>query len=136
MKLPVIAEIDGVAAAAGCQLISSCDVVVASPTSTFSVPGQRVGLFCSTPGVAVVRNIPKKVALDMLLTGRSITAQEALHAGLVSRISKDGEEPRIEALKVAEEICKFSRSVTALGKTFFYTQIELSQRDAYRSAFF
>jgi enoyl-CoA hydratase/carnithine racemase len=132
MQLPVIAEIDGVAAAAGCQLISSCDVVVASPTSTFSVPGQRVGLFCSTPGVALVRQVPKKIALDMLLTGRSITAEEALRAGLVSRISKEGEEPRIEALKVAEEICKYSRSVTALGKTFFYAQVELSQRDAYR----
>uniref|UniRef100_A0AC34FDP7 Uncharacterized protein n=1 Tax=Panagrolaimus sp. ES5 TaxID=591445 RepID=A0AC34FDP7_9BILA len=92
---------------------------------------QRVGLFCSTPGIPLVRNIPKKIAMDMLLTGRSITAEEALRAGLVSRISKEGEEPRIEALKVAEEICKFSRSVTALGKTFFYTQVELSQRDAY-----
>uniref|UniRef100_A0AC35G6E5 Enoyl-CoA hydratase n=1 Tax=Panagrolaimus sp. PS1159 TaxID=55785 RepID=A0AC35G6E5_9BILA len=104
MQLPVIAEIDGVAAAAGCQLISSCDVV--------------------------------KIALDMLLTGRSITAEEALRAGLVSRISKEGEEPRIEALKVAEEICKYSRSVTAIGKTFFYTQVELSQRDAYRFVLF
>jgi enoyl-CoA hydratase/carnithine racemase len=132
MQMPVIAEIDGIAAAAGTQLASSCDVVVASPKSTFSVPGQRVGLFCSTPGVPLVRNIPRKLAMDMLLTGRSITAEEAHRAGLVSRISKEGEEPRIEALKVAEEIIKYSRSVTAIGKTFFYTQIDLPQNDAYR----
>uniref|UniRef100_A0AC34R769 Enoyl-CoA hydratase domain-containing protein 3, mitochondrial n=1 Tax=Panagrolaimus sp. JU765 TaxID=591449 RepID=A0AC34R769_9BILA len=132
MQLPVIAEVDGVAAAAGCQLVSSCDVVVASPKSTFMVPGQKVGLFCSTPGIALVRTVSRKIAMDMLLTARSITAQEALQAGLVSRISKEGEEPRIEALKVAEQICQFSRSVTALGKLFFYTQVELSQRDAYR----
>uniref|UniRef100_A0A7E4V6J0 Enoyl-CoA hydratase domain-containing protein 3, mitochondrial n=1 Tax=Panagrellus redivivus TaxID=6233 RepID=A0A7E4V6J0_PANRE len=132
MQVPVIAEVDGVAAAAGCQLVASCDVVVASPKSTFSVPGQRVGLFCSTPGVALVRNIPRKLALDMLLTGRAINAQEALQAGLISRISPEGEEPRFEALKVAESILDYSRSVTALGKLFFYTQTEVSQRDAYR----
>ncbi|KAE9554741.1 hypothetical protein FO519_002069 [Halicephalobus sp. NKZ332] len=132
MQLPVIAEVDGVAAAAGCQLVSSCDVVVASPKSTFMVPGQRVGLFCSTPAIPLVRNISRKVAMDMLLTARAITAQEALQAGLVSRISNEDEEPRFEALKVAEQICQFSRSVTGLGKIFFYTQVELPQRDAYR----
>uniref|UniRef100_A0AC34Q3M3 Uncharacterized protein n=1 Tax=Panagrolaimus sp. JU765 TaxID=591449 RepID=A0AC34Q3M3_9BILA len=75
MQLPVIAEVDGVAAAAGCQLVSSCDVVVASPKSTFMVPGQKVGLFCSTPGIALVRTVSRKIAMDMLLTARSITAQ-------------------------------------------------------------
>uniref|UniRef100_A0A915E031 Enoyl-CoA hydratase domain-containing protein 3, mitochondrial n=1 Tax=Ditylenchus dipsaci TaxID=166011 RepID=A0A915E031_9BILA len=125
MKLPVIAEVDGVAAAAGCQLISTCDIVVASEKSTFSVPGLKAGIFCSTPGIPLARNIPRKLAMDMLLTARTISAKEALQAGLVSRVVSS-EQTSEEALRVAEDILKMSRSVTALGKAFFYAQIEQS----------
>ncbi|KAI1724100.1 enoyl-CoA hydratase/isomerase domain-containing protein [Ditylenchus destructor] len=123
MKLPVIAEVNGVAAAAGCQLVASCDIVVASEQSTFSVPGLRAGIFCSTPGIPLARNVPRKLAMDMLLTARSITASEALRAGLVSRVVPNGQE-KDESLRVAEPILNMSRSVTALGKAFFYSQIE------------
>ncbi|KAI6188530.1 hypothetical protein M3Y98_00364800 [Aphelenchoides besseyi] len=131
MQLPVIAEVEGVSAAAGTQLVSTCDVVVASESATFSVPGLKAGLFCSTPGIPLSRSIPHKLAMDMLLTARSINAQEALSAGLVSRVVSKG-EARIEALRVAEEITKMSRSVTALGKAFYYTQSELRLSEAYR----
>ncbi|KAI6239090.1 hypothetical protein M3Y99_00612000 [Aphelenchoides fujianensis] len=146
-ELPVIAEVSGVAAAAGCQLVSTCDVVVASECSKFSVPGLKAGLFCSTPGIPLARSIPHKLAMDMLLTARSISAegsfarsgfsieivglQKPLRAGLVSRVvPKD--EVRFESLRVAEEITKMSRSVTALGKAFYYVQCELKLTEAYR----
>ncbi|CAJ0591867.1 unnamed protein product [Cylicocyclus nassatus] len=131
MEVPVIAEVCGMAAAAGCQLVASCDVVVASDTSKFMVPGQKVGLFCSTPGIALARAVPSKVAMDMLLTGEPIDAKSALRCGLVSRIVPE-EKVKEEALKVAEQIGRYSRSVTALGKAFFYSQIELGISDAYR----
>jgi enoyl-CoA hydratase/carnithine racemase len=131
MQLPVIAEVEGVAAAAGCQLVSTCDVVVASENASFSVPGLKAGIFCSTPGIPLIRNVPRKIAMDMLLTARQLSAEEALKAGLVSRIAKAG-EARIVALQVAEEIMKMSRSVTALGKSFFYAQLEMKVADAYR----
>ncbi|PIO65231.1 enoyl-CoA hydratase/isomerase family protein, partial [Teladorsagia circumcincta] len=121
----------GVAAAAGCQLMASCDIVVAADNSKFMVPGQKVGLFCSTPGIALARAVPHKVALDMLLTGEPIDAQTALRCGLVSRIVPE-KEVKFEALRVAEQIGQHSRSVTALGKAFFYTQTELRVNEAYR----
>ncbi|CAL2040533.1 unnamed protein product [Caenorhabditis brenneri] len=123
MKVPVIAEVNGTAAAAGLQLVASCDVVVAGKSSKFLVPGQKLGLFCSTPGIALVRAVPRKVAMDMLLTAQPIDAEAALRAGLVSRLVDD-DQVKFEALKVAEQIGQFSRSVTALGKAFFYTQAE------------
>ncbi|CAI5449721.1 unnamed protein product [Caenorhabditis angaria] len=132
MKVPVIAEVNGTAAAAGVQLVASCDIVVAGKSSKFLVPGQKLGLFCSTPGIPLVRAVPKKVAMDMLLTAQPIDADAALRAGLVSRIVDD-EQVKFEALKVAEQIGQFSRSVTALGKAFFYTQSELNITDAYSS---
>ncbi|EGT37668.1 hypothetical protein CAEBREN_11067 [Caenorhabditis brenneri] len=131
MKVPVIAEVNGTAAAAGLQLVASCDVVVAGKSSKFLVPGQKLGLFCSTPGIALVRAVPRKVAMDMLLTAQPIDAEAALRAGLVSRLVDD-DQVKFEALKVAEQIGQFSRSVTALGKAFFYTQAELSTTEAYR----
>ncbi|KAK5983838.1 Enoyl-CoA hydratase domain-containing protein 3 mitochondrial [Trichostrongylus colubriformis] len=131
MEVPVIAEVHGVAAAAGCQLVASCDIVVAADNSKFMVPGQRVGLFCSTPGIALARAVPNKVALDMLFTAEPIDAQTALRCGLVSRIVPET-EVKFEALRVAEQIGQHSRSVTALGKAFFYTQIELGLNEAYR----
>jgi len=131
MHLPVIAEVDGVAAAAGCQLVASCDIVIASENSSFSVPGLKAGLFCSTPGIPLGRNIPDKLAMDMLLTARTITAKEAMEAGLVSRVVPKG-EARFEALRITEEITNMSRSVTALGKAFYYSQKELPLAEAYR----
>ncbi|CAB3409090.1 unnamed protein product [Caenorhabditis bovis] len=133
MSVPIIAEVTGMAAAAGCQLVASCDIVVAGKSSMFMVPGQKLGLFCSTPGVALARNIPNKVAMDMLLTAQPIDAEAALRAGLISRLVDD-DQVKYEALKVAEQIGQFSRSVTALGKAFFYTQTELNTTDAYRHA--
>ncbi|RCN36970.1 enoyl-CoA hydratase family protein [Ancylostoma caninum] len=131
MEIPVIAEVRGIAAAAGCQLVATCDVVVASDTSKFVVPGQKVGLFCSTPGIPLARAVPHKIALDMLLTGEPIDAQTALRCGLVSRIVPE-KDVKFEALKVAEQIGQHSRAVTALGKKFFYSQTELGVSDAYR----
>ncbi|ULT95572.1 hypothetical protein L3Y34_004348 [Caenorhabditis briggsae] len=131
MKVPVIAEVNGTAAAAGLQLVASCDVVVAGKSSRFLVPGQKLGLFCSTPGIALVRAVPRKVAMDMLLTAQPIDSEAALRAGLVSRVVDD-DQVKFEALKVAEQIGQFSRSVTSLGKAFFYTQAELGTADAYR----
>ncbi|CAD6194523.1 unnamed protein product [Caenorhabditis auriculariae] len=118
MKVPVIAEVNGTAAAAGCQLVAACDLVVAGNSSKFLVPGQKIA-------------VPRKVALDMLLTGEPIDAQAALRAGLVSRLVEDC-QVKFEALKVAERIGAHSRSVTALGKAFFYAQVELNTADAYR----
>uniref|UniRef100_A0A914C0M1 Enoyl-CoA hydratase domain-containing protein 3, mitochondrial n=1 Tax=Acrobeloides nanus TaxID=290746 RepID=A0A914C0M1_9BILA len=131
MELPVIAEVDGVAAAAGIQLVASCDIVVASSTSTFSTPGIKAGIFCSTPGIPLVRNVPRKIAMDMLLTARVLNADEALRYGLVSRVVSSS-EVRHEAIRVAEEITKMSRSITSIGKAFFYTQVDLPQNQAFR----
>ncbi|GMR31017.1 hypothetical protein PMAYCL1PPCAC_01212, partial [Pristionchus mayeri] len=131
MHLPVIAEVGGVAAAAGCQLVASCDIVVASEKAKFMVPGQKVGLFCSTPAIPLSRTVPAKVAMDMLLTAEPIDAQAALRAGLVSRVVPEGEE-RHEAIRVAEAIGKHSRSVTAMGKSFFYAQLGLPANHAYK----
>jgi enoyl-CoA hydratase/carnithine racemase len=130
LPLPVIAQVDGIAAAAGCQLAAACDIVVATDNSTFSTPGASVGLFCSTPGVAVARAANTKTAAYMLLTGRPITAQEALRAGLISRlVSKDKLEE--ETAQITESICSKSKSVIALGKQFFYHQLDLDVGDAY-----
>nr|CDJ84955.1 Crotonase domain containing protein [Haemonchus contortus] len=131
MEIPVIAEVRGIAAAAGCQLVASCDIVVAADNSKFMVPGQKVGLFCSTPGIALARAIPHKVALEMLFTGEPIDAQTALQCGLVSRVVPE-KEVKFEALRIAELIGQHSRSVTALGKAFFYAQSELGVKEAYR----
>jgi len=131
MQLPVIAEVKGVAAAAGCQLAASCDIVIAADNAKFSVPGAKAGIFCSTPGVALARAVPRKVAMDMLLTGDPISAQDALRAGLVSRIVAESKVEE-EALNVAEKILALSRPVVGLGKTFFHLQVGMNRHDAYR----
>ena len=134
IQLPVIAEVDGLVTAAGSQLVASCDIVVATRRSTFSCPGVKIGLFCNTPGIALARNLPRKLLLDMLLTSRAIDAQEAQQAGLVSRVVDDGQgQAQAEAMRVAEAICQASRPVCALGKTFFYAQVERSVNTANRS---
>lgn len=129
--VPVIARVDGLAAAAGCQLVASCDMVVCSEESSFSTPGASFGIFCSTPGIAVARAVPRLKASYMLFTGLPINAQEALQAGLVSRVV-----PREELDAEIERICgaikSKSRSVIALGKRFFYEQLSMDIGRAYR----
>uniref|UniRef100_A0A182QRW5 Enoyl-CoA hydratase domain-containing protein 3, mitochondrial n=1 Tax=Anopheles farauti TaxID=69004 RepID=A0A182QRW5_9DIPT len=128
--VPVIAQVDGLAAAAGCQIVASCDIAICSDISTFSTPGANFGIFCSTPGVAVVRAIPRMRASYMLLTGLPITAAEALEAGLVSKVvAKD--RLHEEVSNVCKAIASKSRSVISLGKKFFYKQIALDVSSAY-----
>uniref|UniRef100_A0A0N5CI67 Enoyl-CoA hydratase domain-containing protein 3, mitochondrial n=1 Tax=Strongyloides papillosus TaxID=174720 RepID=A0A0N5CI67_STREA len=100
MQIPIIAEINGVAAAAGLQLALSCDIVIASDKSKFSVPGVKAGLFCHTPGIPLVRNIPQKVAMGMLFTGRSLDSEEAMKAGMVTKVVPE-DQVKFEALSYA-----------------------------------
>lgn len=133
IAVPVVAEVKGLATAAGCQLVASCDIAVASEKASFATPGVNTGLFCSTPGVAVARSVPKKVALHMLLTAEPLTAQEALMHGLVSKVVRD-DQLEIETMKIAQKIAQTSQPVVALGKRFFYRQLQMSRDDAYREA--
>ncbi|XP_067391071.1 enoyl-CoA hydratase domain-containing protein 3, mitochondrial [Emydura macquarii macquarii] len=131
LPVPVIAQVNGLATAAGCQLVASCDIAVASEKSRFATPGVKVGLFCSTPAVAVGRALPRKVALEMLFTGEPISAQDALLHGLLSRVVPE-DKLEEETMKIAHKICETSRSVVALGKATFYRQMALGLDDAYR----
>jgi len=117
---PVIAAVDGIATAAGCQLVTTCDLVVASPGSKFATPGVDIGLFCSTPAVAVARAVNRKAAMDMLLTGRMVPAEEALSMGLISHID---EHPQQRAMELAKSIASRSAAAIAIGKKAFYQQI-------------
>ncbi|KAK3087929.1 hypothetical protein FSP39_012551 [Pinctada imbricata] len=131
LPVPVIAEVSGLATAAGCQLVASCDIAVASDKARFATPGVSVGLFCSTPAVAVGRSVPRKVAMEMLFTGHPISAQEALQHGLVSKVVPE-EELKDQTMSIARRICETSRSVVALGKATFYAQMNLERQEAYR----
>ncbi|XP_037072728.1 enoyl-CoA hydratase domain-containing protein 3, mitochondrial-like [Pollicipes pollicipes] len=131
LDVPIIAQVDGVAAAAGCQLAASCDIVLATPRSSFSTPGGSIGLFCSTPGIAVSRAVPRRVAAHLLLTGLPMSGEEALRAGLVSRLVEP-EQLQRETAHTAAAIVRKSRAVIALGKRFFYQQLELPIEEAYR----
>ncbi|XP_006826025.1 enoyl-CoA hydratase domain-containing protein 3, mitochondrial-like [Saccoglossus kowalevskii] len=133
LPVPVIAQVQGLATAAGCQLVASCDIAIAAENSTFATPGVNIGLFCSTPAVAIGRAIPQKVAMEMLFTGKPIDAQAALKHGLVSKIVPK-EKLEEETMAVARQICKSSRAVIALGKSCFYHQITKDLSDAYRQA--
>lgn len=127
---PVIAEVHGIATAAGCQLVATCDLVVAADEAKFATPGVRIGLFCSTPMVALTRAIGRKRALEMLLTGAPIDAQTAADWGLVNRVVPAAalqEETRTLARQIAEA----SSLTIGLGKKAFYTQIDLDQAKAY-----
>lgn len=130
VPVPVIAVVNGLAAAAGCQLIASCDITLASTKSQFSTPGASVGLFCSTPGIAVSRNVPLKVASYMLFTGNNLNAHEALQCGLVSKILEEKELDKLVE-DVVESIQSKSRHVLAVGKKFFYEQMKLNLDVAY-----
>jgi enoyl-CoA hydratase/carnithine racemase len=127
---PVIAAVHGAAAAAGCQLAASCDLVVAASDASFCTPGVRIGLFCSTPMVALSRNIGRKRAMEMLLTGEPIAAETAAQWGLVNRIVPVADLYR-EAKALADQIGRFSPLTLAIGKSAFYKQDDKSQNEAY-----
>lgn len=128
--VPIIAMVNGLATAAGCQLVASCDIAVASDKSSFATPGVNVGLFCSSPAVALGRAVPRKVALEMLFTGEPISAQEALLHGLISKVVPEVQLEE-ETLKIAKKIASLSRSVVTLGKATFYKQLPQDLRTAY-----
>ena len=130
---PVIAQVPGLATAAGCQLVATCDIAVAADTAAFATPGVQIGLFCTTPGVAVARSVMPKKAMEMLLTGRPISAQEALDFGLISRIAP-AEELDEQVMELARQIASASAHTLALGKAAFYQQIEMARPDAYQFA--
>jgi enoyl-CoA hydratase/carnithine racemase len=128
---PVVAAVQGVATAAGCQLVASCDLAVASELATFATPGVDIGLFCSTPMVALSRNIPRKQAMEMLLTGEPLSATAAREFGLVNRVVAAGTE-RDAAIALAQKVALKSAYTVKLGKAAFYRQAEMSLADAYR----
>ncbi|TKS90505.1 Enoyl-CoA hydratase domain-containing protein 3, mitochondrial [Collichthys lucidus] len=133
IPVPVIAMVNGVATAAGCQLVASCDVAVATQKSTFATPGVNVGLFCSTPAVAIGRAVPRKVAMEMLLTGTPISAHDALLHGLISKVVPE-EQLEEETMAIARRVCQASRPVVALGKATFQRQMAQGRDAAYATA--
>ena len=133
LPVPVIARVQGIATAAGCQLVAQCDLAVASSNARFAVSGVNLGLFCSTPGVPLSRNVSRKRAFEMLVTGEFIDAQEALSRGLVNRVVEpaalEAETERLVASIVAKP-----RVAVAMGKELFYRQAELDLASAYEAA--
>lgn len=127
---PVIAQVQGMATAAGCQLVATCDLAVAAAEARFATPGVRIGLFCHTPQVPLSRAIGRKKALEMLLTGRPISAEEAERNGLINRVVPL-ERLAEEALNLARHIMEASPLILALGKHSFYAQIEQEEKQAY-----
>jgi enoyl-CoA hydratase/carnithine racemase len=127
---PVIAAVQATATAAGCQLVASCDLAVASQAANFATPGVNIGLFCSTPMVALSRNVSRKHAMQMLLTGDLISADEAARIGLINQVVPAGQE-RAAAIKLAEKIAVKSTLTVKIGKEAFYRQAEMSLADAY-----
>ncbi len=130
---PVIAEIQGIATAAGCQLVASCDLAIASSLSRFATPGVDIGLFCSTPMVALSRNISRKAAMEMLLTGEMADAERARAIGLVNRVVPP-EILTAETMALAEQIAAKPRATVKTGKEAFYRQLEMPLADAYAYA--
>ena len=127
---PVIAEVQGIATAAGCQLVASCDLAIASEQASFATPGVRIGLFCTTPMVALTRAIGRKRAMEMLLTGQPVDAATAADWGLVNRVVP-AQELKSETRRLACRIAEASDVTVAIGKQAFYTQIDLDQPKAY-----
>jgi enoyl-CoA hydratase/carnithine racemase len=130
---PVIAEVAGIATAAGCQLVATCDLAIASTEAKFATPGVKIGLFCTTPMVALTRVVGRKRALQMLLTGEFIDAATAADWGLVNKVVP-AERLHDEVLALAHKIVASSGFVVGLGKAAFYTQIDLDQAKAYAYA--
>ncbi len=130
---PVVGQVQGIATAAGCQLVAACDLAVASETARFATPGVKIGLFCGTPAVPIVRAVGRKRALEMLLTGRYVSAGEACDWGLVNRVVPlDKLESQAETL--CRQISEASPLTIAMGKKTFYEQVGLPDRDAYNLA--
>jgi enoyl-CoA hydratase/carnithine racemase len=130
---PVIAQVHGIATAAGCQLVAACDLAIAESGARFATPGVKIGLFCTTPMIPLVRVIGRRRAMDMLLSGRFVSAEEALQFGLINRIvppEKLAEETRKWALELAQA----SPFTLSLGKRAFYSQVDLDERAAYNYA--
>ena len=130
---PVIAAVQGMASAAGCQLVATCDLAVASSAAKFATPGIAIGLFCSTPMVALSRNVAPKHAMEMLLTGDMVTAEHAAVIGLINRVVAPG-EARKAATALAKQIAAKSSHVLGIGKEAFYRQLELGLAEAYAYA--
>jgi len=127
---PVIAQVHGVATAAGCQLVAACDLAVAEEGTLFGTPGVKIGLFCTTPGVPLVRAIGRKRALEMLLTGRMISAREAEQYGLINKVVP-ADQLAAETRALAERIAEASPLTVSIGKEAFYTQVNLADFQAY-----
>ena len=133
LPVPVIGRVQGIATAAGCQLVAMCDLAVAARDARFAVSGVNLGLFCSTPSVALSRNLPRKAAFEMLVTGAFISADEAQTKGLVNRVvDADQLDEEIESL-VASIVAK-PRVALAMGKSLFYRQLEVGIEEAYTDA--
>jgi enoyl-CoA hydratase/carnithine racemase len=130
---PVIAEVAGIATAAGCQLVAACDLAIAATDAKFATPGVRIGLFCTTPMVALTRAIGRKRAMEMLLTGDFIDAQTAADWGLINRAVAPDRLAN-EVMQLAAKVASAARFVVGLGKAAFYRQIELDQATAYAYA--
>lgn len=130
LPVPVIAEVDGLATAAGCQLVASCDLAMCTDTSAFCTPGVNIGLFCSTPMVALSRNVHRKQAMEMLLTGETIDASTAREFGLINRIMPRQYLTQV-VMKYADVIASKSPLTVKIGKEAFYRQAEMSLEDAY-----
>jgi len=130
---PIIAEVKGIATAAGCQLVATCDLAVASQDARFATPGVRIGLFCTTPMVALTRAVGRKRALEMLMTGTPIDARTAMEWGLVNHVV-DGDQLREETRTLATRIAQASPLTVSVGKQAFYAQIDLDQPKAYAYA--
>jgi enoyl-CoA hydratase/carnithine racemase len=127
---PVIAQVHGIATAAGCQLAATCDLVVASEDARFATPGVKIGLFCSTPMVALSRSVGQKKSMEMLLTGEFVSAEEALAEGLINKVVP-AQELEAETRKLAEKIAEASPLVVGVGKQAFYRQLEMPTEQAY-----
>jgi enoyl-CoA hydratase/carnithine racemase len=133
IPIPVIARVQGIATAAGCQLVAACDLAVASHDARFAVSGVNLGLFCSTPGVALSRNVPRKQALEMLLTGDFISAEQAVQRGLINHaVPAEQLDAAIE--KLTRSIGSKPRVAVAMGKRLFYEQLEMGTEAAYQLA--
>jgi len=130
---PVVAAVEATATAAGCQLVATCDLAVASSTAKFATPGVNIGLFCSTPMVALSRSVARKHAMEMLLTGDLIGAPDAYRMGLINRVVEPG-AAREQALALARRIAAKPTATVKLGKEAFYRQIEMSVTEAYAHA--
>ena len=128
---PVIAKVHGAAFAAGCQLVASCDLALSSKDAIFATPGVNIGLFCSTPMVAVSRNVTRKKVMKMLLTGEPIKANFAKEIGLINDYFNESELEK-EVLKLSKTICTKSSKILKIGKEAFYNQLEMPLHDAYK----